>query len=193
MPRLFPKAPCQGDRYSSSWTPGEVIRLRLWRLTWAILFRPSPKILNAWRLRLLRLFGARISGRPFVYSSAKVFAPFLLKLEDHACLGPGSEVYNLGPVTFLARATLSQQAYVCNGTHDFDDERLPLLVGDMTIGEDAFIGARAFIMPGVNVGDHALVGACAVVTKDVERWGVVAGNPARLVRIRQRPRACGHV
>lgn len=158
--------------------------IRLWHIAWVVLFRPTPKLANGWRLFLLRLFGAQISGRPFVFSSAKIYAPFLLRLEDHACLGPNSEVYNLGPVHLEANATLSQYAYICNGTHDFDDPRHPLLVGDVKIGRNAFIGARAFIMPGVAVGNDAIVGACGVVTKDVQANHVVAGNPARLIRVR---------
>ncbi|PPD49811.1 MAG: putative colanic acid biosynthesis acetyltransferase [Methylobacter sp.] len=182
MPRLYPKAKNQADRYTSSWTVSETINIRLWHAVWLLLFRTSPKCMNKWRLFLLKIFGTTLSGRPFVYSSARVFAPFLLSLEDHACLGPCSEVYNLGPVLFKSRSTLSQQAYICNGTHDFDDPRQPLLVGDIVIGEDVFIGARAFIMPGVTIGAHAIVGACAVVTKDVEAWAVVAGNPAHKLR-----------
>ena len=86
MPRLYPKNTKQPDRYASSWTVSEVIRIRLWSVVWLCLFRPTPKCLNGWRLFLLQTCGAKISGRPFVYSSARVFAPFLLTLEDHACL-----------------------------------------------------------------------------------------------------------
>jgi putative colanic acid biosynthesis acetyltransferase WcaF len=162
------------------------LRIAAWKAAWLVLFRSTPKRCNRWRLFLLRLFGATIRGRPFVYPSARIYAPFLLTLENHACLGPYSEVYNLGPVRMKTQATLSQQAYICNGTHDFDDPAQPLLVGEITIGEDVFIGARAFILPGINVGDYALVAACAVVTKDVAPGDVVAGNPARVIRTRRK-------
>lgn len=185
MPQLFHKNRQQVDRYASPWTISEVIRIRLWSVVWLCLFRPTPKCLNKWRLFVLKMFGAQISSRPFVYSSARVFAPFLLTLEDHACLGPFSEVYNLGPVRVCERATVSQQAYLCNGTHDLEDPAQPLMVGDMVIGRDVFIGARGFVMPGVQIGEGAVVGACAVVTKDVPPWTVVAGNPARFIRRRE--------
>jgi acetyltransferase-like isoleucine patch superfamily enzyme len=55
------------------------------------------------------------------------------------------------------------------------------------IGNDVYIGHGAFIKPGITVGDGAIVGAMSVVTKNVPPYAVVAGNPARLVRMRQPP------
>ncbi len=56
--------------------------------------------------------------------------------------------------------------------------------GDTVIGNDVWIGREATILPGVTIGDGAVIGAQAVVTKDVGPYEVVAGNPARVVRTR---------
>jgi acetyltransferase-like isoleucine patch superfamily enzyme len=55
---------------------------------------------------------------------------------------------------------------------------------EVRIGNDVWIGWGAHIMPGVTVGDGAVIGAKAVVTRDVEPYAIVAGNPARLIRKR---------
>jgi putative colanic acid biosynthesis acetyltransferase WcaF len=81
--------------------------------------------------------------------------PWNLTLDHRACIGANVQVYNLGPVTIRARATVAQEVYLCTGTHDFENPLLPLVVGTIEIGEDAFIGARAFINPGVAVGERA--------------------------------------
>lgn len=60
----------------------------------------------------------------------------------------------------------------------------PSTKGDVIIGNDVWIGFEAIILSGVNIGDGAVVAARAVVTKDVPPYGIVAGNPARLVRMR---------
>lgn len=179
----------QTSRYNSPWTLGHRLRAALWSCVWLVLFRPTPKPFFAWRILLLRLFGCNVSGRPFVASSAIIKFPWQLTLEDRACIGPHAEVYNLGEVILREGCTISQHAYICGGTHDFESERMELLVGDIEIGRDAFIGAKAFVLPGVRIGQRAIVGACAVVTRDVAPESVVVGNPAKAVRQRPTPRA----
>lgn len=171
----------QESRYSSPWSVRVRIALLLWQIVWTVLFRPTPKILSAWRVSLLKLFGCRASGIPHVSASAIIKMPWNLTLEDRACLGPDSEVYNLGHVTLRAGSTVAQQAYLCTGSHDFTHPHMPLIVGDIEIGHDAFIGARAFVLPGIAIGKGAVIGACAVVTKSVDSYTVVAGNPASII------------
>jgi acetyltransferase-like isoleucine patch superfamily enzyme len=57
----------------------------------------------------------------------------------------------------------------------------------ITIGEDVFLGARVFVMPGVTIGARSVVGACSVVTKDVPPDVVAAGNPCRVLGPRTTP------
>jgi putative colanic acid biosynthesis acetyltransferase WcaF len=90
----------------------------------------------------------------------------------------------LGEIEIGPRAVVAQEAYLSTGTHDFSQATMPLAVGKITIGEDAFIGARAFVMPGVTVGARAIVGAGSVVTHDVPEDVIAAGNPCRVIRSR---------
>jgi len=175
----------QSSRYVSPWS----LRMRLgrlaWIVTWNCLFRTSPKPFYAWRRLLLRLFGCRIEGRPFVSPHARITMPWQLQLGDKTTLAERCEVYNLGFVSLAPRVTVAQEAYLCAGTHDFEHAYTPLITAPITIGEDAFIAARAFILPGVTVHRGAIVGACAVVTKDVPERAIVAGNPARVIGTRR--------
>ncbi len=127
------------------------------------------------------MFGAKLSGLPFVHSSARIQIPWNLKIEHRACLGERANVYSLGRIEISEGATVAQEAYLCSGTHDFADPALQLIVKKITIEAHAFIGARTMIMPGVKVGKNAVVGAMSVVTKDVPPDQVVAGNPARKI------------
>ena len=188
VPESRLKTMVQPGRFASPWPLRVRLKGALWRLVWLTLFRPTPTPLVRWRVFLLRLFGAQVAGRPFVSPSAVIRMPWNLVLEHRACLGPAANVYNLGRVILKHKCVVAQEAYLCGGTHDFRHPQWPLVTGDIVIGEDAFVGARAFILPGVVVGDGAVVGACSVVTSDVPPWTVVAGNPCRAVRQRNQSR-----
>lgn len=97
---------------------------------------------------------------------------------DRACLGERANAYSLGDIEIMNGATISQEAYLCTGTHDFNHPSLQLITKKITIEENAFVGVRAMILPGIKVGKNAVVGAQAVVTKDIEPTHIVVGNPA---------------
>lgn len=74
--------------------------------------------------------------------------------------------------------------------HNFGSRELPMInqditVKDIVIGNDVWIGYGAYIMPGVSIGDGAIVAAKAVVTKDVLPYTIVAGVPANIIRFRK--------
>jgi putative colanic acid biosynthesis acetyltransferase WcaF len=185
MPRLSYKSKNQKNPYTSSWSLKEVIGIRIWHVVWLLLFRTSPKLMGRyWRVFLLKIFGATLTWDVFVYASAKIYVPWLLKMESKACLGPHSEVYNLGVVHLAEKVTISQYAYICNGTHDFNDEHSPLMIGDIYIAKNVFVGAKAFIMPGIHIREGAIIGACSVVTRDVNEFDIVGGNPAKFIKKR---------
>ena len=137
--------------------------------------------MNPWRLVILKSFGAKISGIPFVHSSARIQIPWNLILHHRACLGEKVYAYSLGEIEIKEGVTVAQQAYLCTGTHDFNSPNMQLMTQKITIGENAFIGVRAMILPGVTVGKNAVIGAMSVVTKDVGSKDIVAGNPARKI------------
>lgn len=102
-------------------------------------------------------------------------------MHHRACLGDRANAYSLGEIEIHEYATVAQEAYLCTGTHDFSDPELSLKTAKITIGAHAFICARVFVLPGVNIGAHAVVGACSVVTRDVPIFARLVGNPARSV------------
>lgn len=168
----------------SPWTVRERVLMLVWDYAWILLCAWTPKPANSWRLIVLKMFGAVVEGRPFVHQRARIQIPWRLTLRDRACLGDRANAYSLGEIEICEGATVAQEAYLCAGTHDFSDPGMNLMVGKITVGPDAFVAARAFVMPGVSIGARAVIGACAVVIRDVRPGDVVAGNPARVIRKR---------
>jgi len=168
-------------RGASPWTRQQRVSLLAWDCSWSLLCAWTPKPLNRWRLLILRLFGAKIEGNPFVHQRARIQVPWNLTLCSGASLGDRTSIYSLDKVTIGRRAVIGQESYLCTGTHDLHSVDLPLLTSPIIVDYDAFIGARAFVLPGVTIGYGAVVGACSVVTRDVPPETRVAGNPARIL------------
>ncbi|HEX8903241.1 MAG TPA: DapH/DapD/GlmU-related protein, partial [Longimicrobiaceae bacterium] len=89
------------------------------------------------------------------------------------------------PVTIGDYVVINDGVRVLTGTHDVDDAAWALLARPVTIGDHAWIGTGAILLPGVEVGRGGVVGAGAVVTRNVEPFEVVGGNPARHIRQRR--------
>lgn len=117
-----------------------------------------------------------------LHPTVRIAIPWNLRLGDYCAVGDGAILYSLGPINVGVRATISQGAHLCAGTHDWRRPDMPLLKPPIRIGDDVWICAEAFIGPGVTVGDGAIVGARAVAMRDVEGSTIVSGNPAREIK-----------
>ena len=162
---------------------------RLLRAVWLVsclfLFRPFRlNFFSEWRNKLLRFWGAKIGENCTVYASAKIWAPWNLEMKPYSVIGPDVDCYNQGKVIIGTHTVISQKSYICASSHDISDSKLPLILKPITIGNQVWIAADAFIGPGVTIGEGAVVGARAAVFKDVEPWTVVGGNPAQFIKKR---------
>ena len=89
-----------------------------------------------------------------------------------------------------ADVMMGPEVSILSGSHHFADTDRPMREqgapprARVVIGNDVWIGTRVIVLPGVRVGSHSIIGAGSVVTADVPEWGIVAGNPARLIRSR---------
>ena len=163
------------------------IRRLIWNLCWAFFYRTSPRPFHRWRSSLLRLFGATMGPNCHFYPKSKVWAPWNLICADQVTAADRAEIYNPAPVSFGSHAILSQEAYVCGATHDYDDPAFPLLAYAMHFGAYSWICARASVAPGVHVHEGAVLGLGSVATRNLEAWTVYAGVPAVRVKERKRP------
>jgi acetyltransferase-like isoleucine patch superfamily enzyme len=119
-----------------------------------------------------RHIGVNIKGRVFIYgSSFGMFGtePYLITLGDNVHITPDATFLTHDGGILIARKDIP----------DLDVTK-PIVVGDNT-----FVGTMALIMPGVSIGNNCIIGARAVVTKDVADNSVVAGHPARRIKSTQ--------
>ena len=94
----------QVDAQTSPWSLRRKLALLAWGFLWSVACSWTPKPLNRWRIFVLKIFGAKIYGRPFVHQHAHIQQPWNLVLHDRACLGDGAWAYSLGVIVLEAGA-----------------------------------------------------------------------------------------
>lgn len=157
----------------------------LWGIVWTLFARPLPRSIgNCWKIFLLRLFGAKVSKKAVVYSSAKIYYPANLIMEEYSCLASNVDCYNVNVIKLESNVTVSQGAYLCTASHNIYSRNHELITAPIVIKSQAWIAADAFVGMGVTIGEGAVVGARAAVFKDVEPWTIVGGNPAKPIKKR---------
>jgi len=176
-----------GNRHVSPYTTREKIARVLWSMTQATLFRYSFHNCYGWRRCLLRCFGATIGRSCVIRRTVRIECPWNLTMSDNACLGDRVHAYCLGTVVIGRRVSISQDAELCAGSHDYSKQDMPLLRPPIVIEDDVWIAAGAFVGPGVTVGEGAVLGARGVAMKDLQSWSIYVGNPAARIRDRHRP------
>lgn len=87
---------------------------------------------------------------------------------------------------------MAEEVIILNRNHNFDSLKIPLckqghsLKTKLKISDDVWIGTRVIILPGVTrIGKGVIIGAGSVVTKNIDDYSIVAGNPARLIKVRE--------
>lgn len=103
---------------------------------------------------------------------------------------PGCLMMAAGGITIKDGAMIAANVQLISNNHDLYERQI-ITCRPICIGKKAWIGAGATILPGVTIGDNAVVGAASVVTHDVAPDTIVAGNPAKVIRRIEPLPACG--
>lgn len=173
-------------RYRSPYSAREKVGRLVWALIEQTLFRFSFPTWYGYRAALLRLMGARIGPQSQIRRTVHFECPWNFTCGDHCAIGDRAIIYALGPISLGNSVSISQYSHLCAGTHDFHQKTLPLLRPPIVLKDNAWLGAEAFVGPGVTMHEGALLGARASAFKDLDAWTMYAGNPAR--RLKERPR-----
>jgi maltose O-acetyltransferase len=124
-----------------------------------------------------------------IHPSVEIRAPENVSIGDNTNINHGSELYAGGGITIGSGTMVAYEVFIMSDSRTFLGET-PLkeqkerIKKPVEIGNDVWIGARAIILPGVKIGNHAIVAAGSVVTKNVEEWQIVGGNPAKSIGFR---------
>jgi putative colanic acid biosynthesis acetyltransferase WcaF len=153
----------------------------LWWLVRDTLFLCSPQPMYGWRRFLLRLFGAKIGKGAIIRPTTRITYPWMLTIGDNAWVGDFTELYNLAEIEIGHDACVSQNSYLCTGTHDHRRATFDIYGKPIRIEPEAWVASDVFIGPGVTVGRGAVVAARSTLMKDAPPMTIMAGHPAKAV------------
>lgn len=172
--------------FDNSWyKPGKSLLTRLlWYVVNLIFFRSFFPIYSV-KSFLLRLFGAKLGTNVIIKPHVSIKYPWKLVIGDNVWIGEEVWIDNLALVTFGNNSCISQGAMILCGNHNYKRSSFDLVVGEVTIDEGAWVGAKATVCPGVKMGSHSLLTVGSVATSNLEEYWIYQGNPAKKLRIRE--------
>ena len=173
------------SKFNNDWySPGKPFLVRgLWYLINLCFFRSPFPFYGPKRL-LLRMFGAKVGKGLIIKPHVSIKYPWLLVVGDHVWIGEEVWIDNLAKVTLKSHSCISQGALLLCGNHNYRKSTFDLIVGEITLEEGAWAGAKTVICPGVKLGSHSLLTVGSVATSNVEANWIYQGNPARKLKER---------
>lgn len=128
-----------------------------------------------------RLGGIRIGKGSAIHMGAKFYNPWNIKIGEDSIVGEGAVLDGRDKLTIGNHVDIASEVMIYNAQHDVRDPSFCAICAPVVIEDYVFIGPRAIILPGVTIKKGAVVGAGAVVTKDVEEGSIVGGTPAKQI------------
>lgn len=141
--------------------------------------------LHSIRKLFFRLAGIRIGKHSFIHMGVRFYFPPGVKIGQGTIIGDHAFLDGRAPLKIGNHVDIASQVLIYNSQHDINSEGFDPVYGEVEIGDYVFIGPRAIILPGVRIGNGAVVAAGAVVTSDVKDFEIVGGVPAKVIGERQ--------
>lgn len=173
-------------RYDQSWfDPGRPRWLiMLWWLVQAIAFPLTLHAHHAPRRTLLRWFGAKIGKGVIIRPTARFTYPWKIAIGDYSWIGDDVVFYSLDPIYVGCHCVISQETYLCTGSHSASSPTFQLQTAPIFIENGVWIATDCFIGPGVRIGANALIGARSGVFRDQPPQQICRGTPCQPVGFR---------
>jgi putative colanic acid biosynthesis acetyltransferase WcaF len=167
--------------YDQSWfdrgRPGWLILV--WWLVQAIAFPLTLHNAHGMRCALLRLFGAKLGKDVRIRPTARFTYPWKVEIGDHSWIGDDVVIYSLDQIKIGSHCVISQECYLCTGSHDFNDPAFGLKTAPIVIGNGVWVATDCFIAPDVVIGANTVIGARSSVLKSIPENTIAWGNPCR--------------
>ena len=136
---------------------------------------------HSFRRFFYRLSGIKIGRGSTIHTGARFYDPRNIKVGEDTIIGEGVVLDGRAPIAIGDHVDMASEVIIYNSEHDINDENFAATDQPVVIKDYVFIGPRSIILPGVTIGEGAIVAAGCVVTKDVPPYAVGGGVPAKVI------------
>ncbi len=172
--------------FNNSWyRPGSVLKIGIWQLFSALFLINHLSVIGSLKVAVLRMFGAKIGTGVVIKQGVRIKYPWLLEIGNHVWIGECCWIENHALVKIGNHACLSQGAMLLCGNHNFKKSGFDLMVGEITLEDGVWIGARSLVCPGIICKSHSVLSVESVASNNLEPYSIYRGNPAVKIRDRE--------
>lgn len=174
------------SHYDNSWynPGGGVLRRLVWYLTNVLFFINPLNPFSGIKVRLLRIFGAKIGTGVNIKPCVNIKYPWLLEIGNYTWIGEKVWIDNLSKVKIGSNVCVSQGAMLLCGNHNYKRSAFDLMIGEIILEDGSWIGAQSIVCPGVTAHSHAVLGVSSVANRDLDAYCIYQGCPA--IKVRER-------
>jgi putative colanic acid biosynthesis acetyltransferase WcaF len=176
----------QLNTYTNAWYKpgGSALKRLFWYFINIAFFKNSWIPVSSIKVWLLKLFGAKVGQGVNIKPNVNIKYPWLLTIGNYCWIGEGVWIDNLARVTIGNNVCISQGAFLLTGNHNYKSTSFDLMIGEITLEDGVWIGAKSLVCPNVRCKTHSVLSAGSVSNKDLEPYAIYQGNPAIAVRER---------
>ncbi|MBS2098453.1 WcaF family extracellular polysaccharide biosynthesis acetyltransferase [Carboxylicivirga linearis] len=174
------------SRYNNSWFDegAGIIKRTIWFFINALFFINPMNPFSGLKVRLLRMFGAKVGKKVMIKPSVNIKYPWNLEIGDYTWIGEKVWIDNLDKTVIGKNCCLSQGAMLLIGNHDYKSVTFDLMVAPITLEDGVWIGANSIVIGGVTCKSHSVLSVNSVSSSNLEPYSIYRGNPAVKVKDR---------
>ena len=172
--------------FNNSWYKpgGTSIKRFLWYFINIIFFKNAYNPVSSIKVKLLKLFGAKIGINVTIKPAVNIKYPWRLYIGNNVWIGENVWIDNLADVIIEDNVCVSQGALLLCGNHNYKRTTFDLMIGEIVLKEGCWVGAKSVVCPGVTLEMHSVLGVNSVANHDLEACYIYQGNPAQKIRYR---------
>jgi len=172
-------------KYATHGDPRERLAQRFWEVVRVVVWGLSPWFARGWRAAWFRIFGGKIAGGGISLGrKARLDFPWNITIGEASSIADGSLIRASCEIDIGRNVCISEGVKILTASHDISSPHFNLVRRPVRVSDNVWIAMNAIILPGVTIGEGAVIAAGAVVTKSVAAWSVVGGNPAKAIKRR---------